>query len=810
LQRLKNEKAINMKKTLQINLAGMAFTIEEDAYLKLKQYLESVKKYFSSFEGSDEIISDIESRIAEKFFKNNESPVIVTIEDVNQIIASMGSVQDFEAITEEEDYAKTPPKNEETNFKASSKFYKDGKRRALGGVLSGLAHKFEIDVVWLRVLFIVLAFGLIETGIGGFLFIAYIVCWIAFPTNNELEENQKVKKFYRNPENKVIGGVATGLSSYLGIDLVIIRILFVITLFFGIGILVYLIFWIVAPNATTLTQKMELKGKPVTIENIENTLNEAKITDKSKEESAITKLLLFPFRLIGIILKSLGQLISPLGSFVKILIGLFLIVLGGILSFATIIATGAFFGVISNSKFFQGEQFLGLFAKDIPPYGGFFAFLLIFIPSIAIAIVGITLIANKTQGNRNFWITLVTLWFVGLLGTSTIGSRYALNFTKKYKNTVETPFTLPNNILYLEAKYDEEEDFNDDEMFHQRVEIIGSDTENLSIEQVFSASGKSKIEAKVNTENISYEISQKDSILFFPEKLSLKGEKVIRNQRVETVVKIPVNKKFKMSEQFARKIWSQSWRIKDKLGIKYENIQKFTFIIDENKEVNCVDCPKLSEEELNSRRSESFGENDFFEEDDFAETGDLERTFSLESFKNIDLGRSFVVTIKKSENYGMKAYSYNQKNLDELVTKINSETLKVYFEDSFKNRNGKINLIIETPTLEGFDISGSAIVKVIGFENLPKLNISLSGSSKLGIETNTSAINAELSGASNLLIRGSTQTLDLDLSGASFFYGKNLKASKANIAGSGASQIEISKIPNIKKSLSGSSEITID
>jgi phage shock protein PspC (stress-responsive transcriptional regulator) len=197
-----------MKKTLQITIGGLIFNIEEDAYNKLSQYLEAIKKYFSSYESCDEITQDIEARIAEKFFEKNQNGGAIEMDDVDKIIKSMGTVSDFEAIKEDEDLSKETSENssfkiaEEPKYKEpqkkgipSTKFYRDSKHKALAGVLAGLAHRFEFDVVWARILFIVLGFGLIDLGIGFFIFITYFVCWIAFPERNDLEEVKNVQKF---------------------------------------------------------------------------------------------------------------------------------------------------------------------------------------------------------------------------------------------------------------------------------------------------------------------------------------------------------------------------------------------------------------------------------------------------------------------------------------------------------------------------------------------------------------------------------------------------------------------------------------
>src|SRR5687767_15925538 len=92
-----------MKKNISINISGIIFHIEEDGYETLKKYLDSINKYFSTFEDSSEILIDIESRIAEIFLsKLNEEKQVITAEDVNALVATMGSVSDFKAAEEQE------------------------------------------------------------------------------------------------------------------------------------------------------------------------------------------------------------------------------------------------------------------------------------------------------------------------------------------------------------------------------------------------------------------------------------------------------------------------------------------------------------------------------------------------------------------------------------------------------------------------------------------------------------------------------------------------------------------------------------
>jgi phage shock protein PspC (stress-responsive transcriptional regulator) len=217
-----------MKKTISINIAGIIFHIEEDGYEKLGLYLKAIQSHFASYEGSKEIIEDIESRIAEKFWdkQKRDAKQAITLEDVDSLIASMGTVSDFEAIQEEEDLvteekaqqtaqstqseqkSTTSEQYEYPRFETAKKLYRDTQRKLLGGVCAGFAHYLGIDALWVRLIFLVTFLGLsplTESPLSGVIFVLYIASWIAFPANAFLEEDDTVKKFYRNPDGKVLG-----------------------------------------------------------------------------------------------------------------------------------------------------------------------------------------------------------------------------------------------------------------------------------------------------------------------------------------------------------------------------------------------------------------------------------------------------------------------------------------------------------------------------------------------------------------------------------------------------------------------------
>ncbi len=180
-----------MKITENINLAGLIFTIDDDALLKLQNYLNSIERYFAIKEEGKEVVADIEGRIAELFeAKINKNKEVISIEDVNQIINIMGMPEEFM------NEAQTEPQR-------SASYRESG-----------------------------------------------------------------AKKLYRSYDEKVIAGVCSGLGSYFKLDPVIFRLIFVLSFFFTFGFFIYLILWIVLPEAKTFAHKLEMKGYRVSVNSI--------------------------------------------------------------------------------------------------------------------------------------------------------------------------------------------------------------------------------------------------------------------------------------------------------------------------------------------------------------------------------------------------------------------------------------------------------------------------------------------------------------------------------------------------------------
>ena len=164
-----------MNKTVNINLAGIFFHIDEDAYLKLQRYLEAIKRSFTDSQGRSEIIADIEARIAELFSERiqNEKQV-VGIKLVDEVITIMGQPEDY--LVDDEIFEDEPSPKTSHTHRATKKLYRDTDNSYIGGVAAGLSHYFGIDALWMRLIWLLLAIG---SG-GTFIFI-YVIFWALVP-----------------------------------------------------------------------------------------------------------------------------------------------------------------------------------------------------------------------------------------------------------------------------------------------------------------------------------------------------------------------------------------------------------------------------------------------------------------------------------------------------------------------------------------------------------------------------------------------------------------------------------------------------
>lgn len=283
---------------MYINLGGRVIPIEEKAAIALEAYFASLKKMFEKEEGWQDIMEDIESRFSEHFQeKLDAGNSCIQSKHVHEIMGIMGMPEDFADVDDEQHL-----KNEESSHR-EKRFYRNANDKILGGVCSGLANYFSIDPVIIRIVFALTVIGGLGIGI-----LLYVLLWIFLPLESGNETHDS--KLFRSKDDRMIAGVAGGLGQYFGISAKIPRLIFVLPflislfsgiLFFPFGIpgtvfvigslgstvlIIYLIMWVVIPEAKTRTQKMQMQRESVTIQNIIKSVKEEVdvIEDKARKK----------------------------------------------------------------------------------------------------------------------------------------------------------------------------------------------------------------------------------------------------------------------------------------------------------------------------------------------------------------------------------------------------------------------------------------------------------------------------------------------------------------------------------------------
>ena len=381
-----------MKKTLTINIGYSIFNIDEDAYEILNRYLDSIKNYFHKIDNDNEIIKDFELRIAENFSsKTSSTKQCIDLNDVKEIIEIMGSLDDFKEI-----YDDTENENIKEEKKTNNKLFRDSSNRIIAGVCSGIAEYFKIDPIIVRIIFFISA---------PLQLIIYTILWIGLPSK-DFDPNLR-KKLYRDKENGVIGGVAKGLSNYLKIDVNIIRVVFVVSLITGgAGLLFYLLLWIFTKEAKTIGEKMNMSGFNVNLSNIEDFIKK-KTKNLNSRENTLTKIFLFPFRLIAPLINAFLKI----GVFV--FKGIFFIVSSTFIVFYSILLLVFSRILFEDINREQDSDFYELL-NAIPDY--FIIFSIIFlILTIAVSVVISFYVLFKKKINTYLFMLMIFLWIAFLI-----------------------------------------------------------------------------------------------------------------------------------------------------------------------------------------------------------------------------------------------------------------------------------------------------------------------------------------------------------------------------------------------------------
>ena len=542
-----------MKKTITINLAGLVFHIEEDAYEALQKYLVSVKNYFLNVEGGIEIQGDIESRIAELFsLQLTDFKQAVTIEDVASIIKQLGNVEDMmdaedvplenKSAKDSADYSEYSASND-----GQKRLARDSSNSIVAGVLSGLAAYFGVNPLWVRLLVLALFFGIaFIPSIAGFIFISYIILWIAMPANPALENTGKFKKFLRSRKNQMVAGVSGGLGAYFNVDPTIVRIIFLVTTFFaGSGLILYLILWAITPEAKSLTDEIQMEGNPVTLNSIEDQIRKnVKMEDKAAQNTVI-KVISFPFKIIAMVVAALGPLVKFAFEAIRVFVALLMLVIGSSFLFAIIILAGVGLGFIEPTTYNieTGDFPLARVSSEISPLMVFFASLSALAPVILILLLSFSLMTKRNLLKPIVGLVLVGLFFTGIIGSAITIIPFVQKFKEDGSFVESVDYNLKSRMVTISLNQLDEQNNG---FYPLELQIIGWGDSTFKLTKRFEAQGKTRKEAGANATLALYNIVCQDSSLIFDSKLRIDPNIPYRAQRLEMKLYVPYGQKFQM------------------------------------------------------------------------------------------------------------------------------------------------------------------------------------------------------------------------------------------------------------------------
>ncbi|PHQ29252.1 PspC domain-containing protein [Leeuwenhoekiella nanhaiensis] len=521
-----------MNKTININLAGLFFHIDENAYAKLQRYLDAIKRSFTDAQGRDEIIQDIEARIAELFTERIKTErQVIGLADVDEIISIMGQPEDYRL--DEELFEDEPAKKQRYTQESGKKLYRDTETSYIGGVCAGLGHYFQIDAVWIRIALILLT----------------IFSWGGF-------------------------------------------------------VLIYIAFWIFVPEAKTTSEILEMRGKPVNIDNIQRKVKEGfdsvaesvknvdyvKYGNKAREGA-------------GSVAGTLGKMIMfVLKVFVKF-IGILLILIGG----TTLIALFVGLFTAGSLDFFGGS--IADYVEMANTSGAPFWFLVILtfiavgIPFFMLFYLGLRILVTTLKRlSLTAKLSLLGIWLVALITIAVLGVRQGIATAVEGESvTTEVLQIQPSDTLTVKMKTQNK--YGADK-YHNRNWKIRTDAEGnkviynrdveLSIQKSDSpeakliikkiAQGSSYDDAQARAENIVYNFETEGNTLLLDNFFVTELKNKFRDQQIDLILAIPEGMTLFTDENVAS--YHRNWYsdLLDRKSIGHHTIMQDSKLV-------CTDCP---------------------------------------------------------------------------------------------------------------------------------------------------------------------------------------------------------------------------
>lgn len=838
-----------MKKSISINLQGLLFHVEEDGYEQLRQYLSEVKAHFSNYAGAADIVADIEGRIAELFAARlGADKQVISAEDVAAVTAQLGRVADFDLPEDEDDQPamagaatgygdrRTGTDSRQTaDYGATGeepagprRLFRDEANKKFAGVAAGLAYYFNTNPLWIRLGFVLTALlntdwlgnmdHRLHVNFGGLSVLTYLVLWMVMPKANNLppvspdtQGPGAGRKLYRDTEYGSVGGVAAGLAHYFKLDVTLVRVLFVVlTLAGASGILIYLVLWIVVPEATTLSEKLEMRGEDVTLASIDQSLRSDAPPGAGRA------------RVVQDNLRSVGSTVAPVFKFLFMLVAGFAGFILMVVALAMIVAFGAVLGVVLGvfpaNGMHTGDIPVELLRATLPTWGlvaGFVAFL---IPAISLLLLALRLFIRRPFVPATVRLTLLGVWLLSIITLAGSIAGIRREFRERGEVQRAQDFTLAAPVVLLDTQYD------DTDLRIRDLNVATTDSgQPARLVLRLTARGANAGAAREAAENIVYAATLRDdSVLVIPHEFSLKSGSPWREHEVRATLQLPPDRRYRLSESFTNLLDDDAYDTR----YSRDNLNNKRLFVVEKGHFKLVSGPetKLPKDDEYDQHDDERGDDvhvrigdldlseNFRGDFKLAEprAGAPSRTFRETDFERVDLSGAYHARIRQGSTFRVVARG-NEDDLNDVRVRTNGTTLEIEPRHSVRwfqwRTHHPVVFDIELPTLAGLEVSGAAHADVSGFRGAD-IDIDQSGASWLRMAVDGSQVKLDVSGASHTLLTGSTPKLTAELSGACELRGRSLKAVDASIDASGACRASVHVSHDLSADASGASHIT--
>jgi phage shock protein PspC (stress-responsive transcriptional regulator) len=470
-----------MKKNFSVNIGSRLFNIDEDAYERLQGYLGRLRAFFAAEKGHDEIMTDIEMRIAELLEQNKpESPSIVTLQQIDQVIAGMGEPDQLSGSQEEQHREK--PKG----------------------------------------------------------------------------------KLYRDPDNRQIGGICSGIAAWFGLDPLWVRIAFaIITLLYGTGAIIYLVLWIILPQAGTTTEKLEMHRKIINIDTLRNEVSSAGTGLRKTGSSFMTSMgtfLRFLTEIVSILFKFILQLLRRVAGAVILLLVATLFI--GI-SLGYLVREQIEFGMYHLDTSTLSHGFVWLIPGAALRWQAYLALGLLLIGLIGLLVLlGLRLLL-KWPPVRTQVLSLFALFaLAGIIIAGSAIQQYSRTTDQVSSTSQHQTFALKNSKLRLSAgSYDRDQYWaplsgtgksgrNNDVLGEIRLNVRPAPGDSLIITIIKSASALQEYHAADYARNISCSYQFQDTLLVIDPYFKIPLHDGMHYQKAEMIVGIPLNTEIMIKDEW--------------------------------------------------------------------------------------------------------------------------------------------------------------------------------------------------------------------------------------------------------------------